>query len=251
MPTQSPTTAHTSIVSLLSDWLLKLRQCAPITTTLKGSLPATLHESWGQRSPVASGLQDNSLAVPKTLHPHRLLHTQKQLLSPKLLCIKRDSEVLSFNPNIYSRADQTLFNTLLWKCRKTTRAAKVTGNKWQNNHSSINLLLLLLSNTHSGRSCKCQWKHIVRINPPLEDKTLWSSWGATLCYYSQACRKFWTCHHHGAFMLTQILAACAHRGADHDKDFKEIWYSPYSACRTSLGPDLVLWCSFLFSLLVI
>lgn len=82
------------------------------------ALPSTLHGSSGQRSPVASGLQDNSLAVPDTelvSPPHRPPSTHTQALShtetafvPKLLCIKRE-------PNIYS---QTLFNTLQWKCRR-------------------------------------------------------------------------------------------------------------------------------------
>ena len=104
LPTQSPTAAHASIVSPLSDGSSTCVSTAPITTGTQRAPPATLHESSGQRSPVASGLHDDSLAVPETLHPPththihththtlRLSHTQNQLLSPNSCASKETLE---------------------------------------------------------------------------------------------------------------------------------------------------------------
>lgn len=83
------------------------------------ALPATLHESSGQRSPVASGRHDDSLAVPRTglksssnpppythhIPTHKHKHSQrKRLLSPDSPVHHKRPWSASFSPNVCSRA---------------------------------------------------------------------------------------------------------------------------------------------------
>lgn len=99
------------------------------------TLPARLPEPSGQRSPVASGLHDNSMAVPNTqpvspphppptIHPltHTHIHTHSGSLThrnsfcPQTPVHQKRPWSVSFSPNIYSSTGQTLFNTL--QCRR-------------------------------------------------------------------------------------------------------------------------------------
>lgn len=124
--TPSPTAPRTSIVQPL--W------CAPSLASAgthnhgpQKPLPVTLHESPGQRSAVASGLHDNSLAVPRIFHPtthtHTHINSRKQLLSPHSCASKESPEVEIQSKHLHPNRS----NTLWWSTVLQTTAAA----RWQ------------------------------------------------------------------------------------------------------------------------
>lgn len=160
-----------------------------------------LHECSGQRSPVASGLHDNSQAVPKTFHPHS--HTQGSSFCPKTPVHQKKPWSVSFNPNIYSRPSSTVGE------QETTKAAGWQEINGQNIYIYIIGPISLCPHTHTQtytRALRQQsWKRTLRINPDLRTKTLSSSRQQRHVFSSQILIR--TLEHAFNFIYTGLVCA--------------------------------------------
>lgn len=155
--------------------------------------PATLHGSSGQRSPVASGLHDNSLPVPldwagvSPSTPHTLTQSLTQALS------HTETAFVPQTPVHQKRLwDCELQPKRLQPCRPNTiqciAVETTTAAKWQEINCSMfihqspssPLLSLTHTDTNTLPVASQQWKQTVRINPDLGTKC---SMRAALCLH--------------------------------------------------------------------